>query len=335
MPEQKISEKRKEYIDALKVVALMFVIALHTQRGVDVTDKCNNAVLFYLGRFSMPVFFMVNGTLILGKKEFNFPYYKKKITGIIKVLFIWGCILGIYSYFMIDHSLKGMVKNAIKGMIAYHWVTSMWFFITFGLIYTILLFCFKNIKANIKKVVCVLGMICLAVDVASIINIHRGGFFVQDHITQRLRLWTWMFYFCLGYYIDNIDLSDKAKRIAAVFIAPISVACIYWQHYICYVKTGQIESNYVYDNILIMLWSICIFIFFKTNIRASHFFAKFAPISFGVFLLHGFFVDAFQLRAYPQNPFESALMWIFLIAGCGILSWIFNKIPVVKKAFQY
>lgn len=69
--------ERNTGIDFLKVLSVMGVVALHTQRSLE-TGICYNPFLYYCGRFAMPVFFMVNGYLILSKSEFSVAYWKKK-----------------------------------------------------------------------------------------------------------------------------------------------------------------------------------------------------------------------------------------------------------------
>ena len=54
----------------------------------------NNEILYYLSRFAMPCFFMVNGYLILCKKSFSVEYYKKKMLNMLRVLLSGGA--GVY-----------------------------------------------------------------------------------------------------------------------------------------------------------------------------------------------------------------------------------------------
>lgn len=50
----------------------------------------NNEILYYISRFAMPCFFMVNGYLILCKKNFSMEYYKKKMLNMLRVLVSGG-----------------------------------------------------------------------------------------------------------------------------------------------------------------------------------------------------------------------------------------------------
>ena len=328
------SKTRELYLDAIKVFALLMVFLLHTQRGVEVTDPCHNFVLFYLGRCAMPLFFMVNGTLILSKETFTFEYYKKKVSKIIRLLFLWGCVTIGYYLIVMRTGIFEAVKNGLKVMLAYHWVINLWFFITFILIYTLLLFCFDWVKTHITQCVVVLFVVCVVIESISVVNIFHGGFFIQEFINQRLRLWTWCFYFCLGFLLKSMTFKKLDKGILAFSTVVFTVVSIVWQYYLCWFKTEQIESNYMHDDLLIIVWSIGIFLCFR-YFEVLWKLSVFANISFGAFLMHSYFIDAWNLRALPHNGLESIGVVVLLTAGTFVLSYYLNKIPVVKKLFQY
>ncbi|MCR4805823.1 MAG: acyltransferase family protein [Clostridia bacterium] len=326
---------REVYLDALKTFALLLVFALHTQRGVEVTDPCHNAVFFYAARCGMPLFFMVNGSLILRKKEFTFPYYKKKLLGILRVLCIWGAVTAVYKLAVARVGFFSALKEGVKGALAYTDVVNLWFFYSFILIYTLLLVAFPFIRKHIWKVTAGLGALCALVDAASLISIAGGGFFVQAMVTQRLRLWTWVFYFCLGYALSTVDLGRIKAPLIYAGAAALTAACVALQYHVCWNLTGQMESNYMYDNALIILWCAFVFLAFRKGGRVSAFFARFVGPSFGAFLLHSYFIDAFHLRYIVRGPWQAFLSWALLSAGSWALSWIAGKIPVVREAFRY
>ena len=81
--------KRNEGIDLLKALSMVAVVGLHSQRS-SILGTVNNEVLYYLSRFAMPCFFMINGYLILTRNDFTFTYYKRKIVNMIRVLISGG-----------------------------------------------------------------------------------------------------------------------------------------------------------------------------------------------------------------------------------------------------
>lgn len=102
--------KRLPYLDGIKTFALLMVFALHTQRGSEVTAPCHDAVLFYAARCCMPLFFMVNGSLMLRRETFDFSYYKRKILGIARVLLLNGICIGVYVFVVHQFPIAKAVK---------------------------------------------------------------------------------------------------------------------------------------------------------------------------------------------------------------------------------
>ncbi len=326
---------RIAYLDGLKTFALLLVFALHTQRGPLVTDPCHNPILFYAARCCMPLFFMVNGSLILRKQQFSFAYYKQKMLGILRALVISGVLVGIYVLVVHRFPFAKAFKEMLKGFLSYTPYAFLWFFYTFAIIYTVLLVFFPFVKTHSKAIVAALTLCCLVFWGASLYSIANGGFFVQEHVTQRLRLWTWFLYFFLGYFLSTLDISRfnaRGIRLAAVVLTAVSIG---WQYWLCYRITGQVESNYFYDDPLIIVWSALVFLAFMVSPGFSAWFARFAQYSYGAFLLHGFLVDALQLQSAVHGALESTLVWAALAAFCWACSWLFSKVPVLRQIFRY
>ncbi len=328
-------KERLSYLDAIKVFALLMVFALHTQRGEAVTDPCYNPLFFYAARCCMPLFFMVNGSLILARETFDFAYYRKKLLGIGRVLLANGLCIGLYVWIFCGFTLQMAVKEMCKGFLSYTNYAFLWFLYSFAILYTILVLGFSSIRKNLNLILLASGTVCLVMAICSVISVVRGGPFIQTFVTQRLRLWTWGFYFCLGYKLRQMDISRYKPwtiRMATLGLASVSIG---WQYYLCYYMTGQVESNCMYDDLTIILYSAAVFLCFRVSPHLSALLAGFAGCSFGAFLIHGFLVDAFALRSVAQGPWEAGLVWILLVTVSWTLSWILGHIPGIRRILQY
>ncbi len=327
--------EREPYLDAIKAFALLMVFALHTQRGEQVTDPCYNAVFFYGARCCMPLFFMVNGSLILSRDTFDLAYYRKKMVGIGRVLLYNGICIGLYVWLFHGFTPWMAVKEMAKGFLSYTNYAFLWFLYAFAILYTVLLFGFIRIKKNLNKIVAATGAVCLTMAFCSVLSIWQGGYFVQSYVTQRLRLWTWLFYFCLGYKLRQVDISRYAPHRLWIATPVLAVISIGWQYYLCWHMTGQVESNCMYDDISVMLYSAAVFLCFRTAPRLSKRLGGLAGCGFGAFLIHGFLVDAFSLRSMAQGPGSAFLVWALLVASCWTLSWILGHVPGVRRILRY
>ena len=174
--------------------------------------------------------------------------------------------------------------NALKCVLGYY-VIPFWWIFTFAIIYTILLFSFQQIKTHIRQILIFLLVICLAVDVWSMIEIFtRNGYFIQALVSQRFRIWTWLMYFCLGYFLGTIPNYKKNSVYMLLGTAVMSVIAVKLQIYLCNDYLGRINSEYLYDNIILIVWTSVIFLLFlnwdkelKKPVR------NFCRDSFGVF----------------------------------------------------
>lgn len=82
-------------LDLLKVLACVGVVLLHTTMGgFKETGSWNLlAYLYYLGTYSIPLFFMINGYLLLGKREITYLYILQKVKWILITVSSWTFIV--------------------------------------------------------------------------------------------------------------------------------------------------------------------------------------------------------------------------------------------------
>ena len=90
-------KERNQSVDLVKIIAMMGVMALHTCLGR--TDSLSGFVLSRSFGLSIPLFFMVSGYLMQGRK-IDWRYSVRKVVGILRFTFII-CI----SYWIV-HSMR-------------------------------------------------------------------------------------------------------------------------------------------------------------------------------------------------------------------------------------
>ena len=334
-----MTAKRDSSIDLLKILSMAAVLLLHTQRNAEEGVVFNN-VLYYGARFAMPIFFMVNGMLIMNRKDFKFDYYKKKILNIVRITAIWGGISVILSLLFDRSGIKRAVINGIKCLWG-GYVVPFWFLVTLAIIYTILLFCFPIIKNKLNLILIALGSICVVIDLISLINIFVfDGFYIQESVNQRIRLWTWGFYFLLGYRLKDMTISDKQKKLLPIMTALVTVVAIVYQYLIFVVKLNKINSSFCYESPLIMLWASLLFLTVRNsewikNTEKGAIIQKFSIYSFGVFLLHGYFLRYLDLVKANHNAISAFGVWLCLYLGCLLITIVLSRIPYLNKIMKY
>ena len=85
-------------LDLIKVLACIGVVLLHTTMiGFKDTGSWNLlAYLYYLGTYSIPLFFMVNGYLLLGKSNITYSYILQKVKWILIIVSSWTTIIWLF-----------------------------------------------------------------------------------------------------------------------------------------------------------------------------------------------------------------------------------------------
>ena len=73
-----MNSKRETWLDCIKIMACFLVVILHTV-CYGISDKISSPALliYYIGTFAIPLFWMVNGYLQL-RREVTYKYVLKK-----------------------------------------------------------------------------------------------------------------------------------------------------------------------------------------------------------------------------------------------------------------
>lgn len=171
-------KKQYDYLDALKTLAIIFVCSYHFSWVGDILYNADgmSGILFFkrfvFGVLSscMPIFFMVNGALLLSKEELN---YKKHLRKIIKLLFqtwLWRALtiliisyakgISIFSYKRSELFNTVFLFGDVENIDFAHF----WFMTTLICIYIIYPLIFSTFRANqISVVIGFLSMMFITV----------------------------------------------------------------------------------------------------------------------------------------------------------------------------
>ena len=153
-----MEKKRYANIDLLKTIAIIMVIALHSQLFITDFIK-DNKISTYIQYFirilceGVAIFILVNGFLLINKKQFDFKKHLLKTLKIFAILVIWSIILTISIQLIYKEPLKiiGIIKNIFITDINNKYTGVLWFLqnlIALYLIYPVL----KIVHDNNKKV---------------------------------------------------------------------------------------------------------------------------------------------------------------------------------------
>lgn len=320
-------------LDLLKVLACVGVVLLHTTiGGFKDTGSWNLLTyLYYLGTYSIPLFFMVNGYLLLGKREITSHYILQKVKWILITVSSWNIIVWLFKRDFTVNPIKKIVGSLIqKG-----YFFQFWFFGALILIYLCLpiLSKFLNSKRRYLYILALLIVIGFIVELANI-------FFqrpLQTHVMQTFRLWTWFFYYILGGYIAQFNVDNlkyrfknwmKIVSMLLVLISPIILFFLAKNTY------HNLFAEYFYDILFVKFTSLGIFLMVLTlslNENGSKWIVSLSNQTMGVFVIHTYVMKIWEkLIAFS---FTGAYLWfaIFTLSISFIVIGILMRIPYLNR----
>ena len=120
--------KNREYaFDILRVISMLMVIIIHVANiycrsfGIISNSSYLISLIFNtICRISVPIFFMISGTLLLDRK-FNKEKYIKRVLKYVLLIIIWDIIYLVWEYFYLGVTYDKLYKLIIDPYRAHLW----------------------------------------------------------------------------------------------------------------------------------------------------------------------------------------------------------------------
>lgn len=290
-------------LDVTKGVAALLVCMLHFLH-VDFGVVNSNTlyipnltkIIYGICACSVPLFFMINGTLML-TRECSKQKLLNKIFNLIKIRFVWGGVIGL-AILVIQH------KHISFGNL-WHASFYLWFFEALAVIY-IFLFLWYNIKSSKWSILIpvllfvfpfltnFIGLCIVSFGGDAPGSLGHSGFF---------RLYG-ILYFLIPFYLQKIDLS---KLMTAIIILSglclIAFEVFVWSNYQGYVYEGM---NACFPTIGAMLITIGVYhtftsINYNTDSGIVKYFSWCGRNCMGIYLFHMPIIVIANLYLPAQN----------------------------------
>ncbi|MCR5596826.1 MAG: acyltransferase family protein [Lachnospiraceae bacterium] len=353
-----MKEKQREYyLDLIRIVAIMAVIAIHTELGELYMQMPVGSISYYicmffsmLISFSPPVFFMVSGALLLDKEESIATIWKKRILRIFLDLLVVSLL-----YFLLDIKTGRCEADPLAFIInlfSKPSITPLWYmyaYLSFLICLPFLRGMAKAMNETTGKYLFVLGIILLSV-LPEIQRVLLNDFNLQADLRWDWLLSNVVLFPMLGYVAHKKIPAAKLK----IYLPILCVADIIWLAYQTYVATaassaaGQSLISDGYRGHCALLNAVAIFMFFKfiqekgICKKGAVVFSEIGGCVFGIYLFHGFFLDRIRLAGKIREMLFSSFdglamlipsfMWILIVfTAVGLGVWIIRRIPIVRK----
>ncbi len=252
MEQLKETNSRQLSVDFVKIVAMIGVMILHSQ----VTIFDGNPIALILSDaavFSIPLFFMTSGYLLLDRKNVSYKYSCRKILGIIRFVFIITSVLWLV--FGIRHGANYLVYT-LGSFLQKGGMGIFWYFGAMILIYLLLPLLHTLYADKIKWFVALtIALFALSngIFLLNFFDIH-----VEHATIQTFRLWNWVFYFNLGGLFKKYPI--KVKLPIVLLLLVISDAALVNLT----PAMPSIYCEYFYPFLIVQLFSFALFAFVKS-----------------------------------------------------------------------
>ncbi len=332
---------RNYSIDLLKCLSCFAVVCLHVA-GMIVTQYFEQYTIshfiYYLASFAIPIFFMVNGYLLLSKKEMSYQYAFLKILKMIKVVLLWN-IFFAFLFLIIKNSIYNPLIMSVDNLLQRGILFQFWFFGALSIIYIILPILYKIFNKN-DKIAILLSMffiiLCTGIDIVNFIRISEGSNLIQENVIQTFRLWTWLAYFTLGGMFSKKNITDKIYNKVpmssnGIILLILCFICPIYEYFVSNYFYHTIAAEYFYDSILMFLWTSSMFIFInRLNIKYGKLLKIISDNMIGIFILH-ILIKKMVFKININTPVLNSLSILIVFIISLFISDIIRKIPLIKN----
>ena len=325
--------KNREYaFDILRVISMIMVIIIHVAniycRSFNIISNHSYLISLIFNticRISVPIFFMISGTLLLDRK-FNKEKYIKRLLKYIILIIVWDIIYLVWEYFYL-----GVTYDKLYRLIFDPYRAHLWFLYTILVLYAVQpLLKWIMDKSNTKIKVFLLT-IWILLSAASMLNPYIAKFFT---------IFSYIGYFVIGKYLYDFIKGYNFKKYN-FFLILMMIICYTLSiimNYSISIKLNQFYNMFfAYRAPFIILASFAFYILIISNYKKdslNNICTELSDVSLGVYLIHGIFLDV-TAKVFIYSSFNSLIgipLFTIIIFISSILStMILKKIKYIKS----
>ena len=326
-------KKTREYaFDILRVISMIMVIIIHIANvycrsfGMISTKSYLISLIFNtICRVSVPIFFMIRGSLLLDR-SFNKEKYLKRVLKYVILIVVWDIIYLVWEYFYL-----GVTYDKLYMLIFDPYRAHLWFLYTILVLYAIqpLLKLIMDKSNNIIKIS--LLIIWFLLSLASMLNPYVAKFFT---------IFSYIGYFIIGKYlydfIKKFDLRKYSLSLILIMIFCYSISI--WMNYSLSISLNQFYNLFfAYRTPFIMICSFALYVLIISNYRKdslNKLVTGLSDLSLGVYLIHGIFLDV-TVKVFIYSSINSIIgipIFTIIIFILSVIStFILKKIKFLKE----
>lgn len=333
--------QKQIWVDYLRVLAIFAVVTIHATSFIysDFNKIPNDDwwlanTLNGLSRFSVPMFIMISGYLLLGHDIGTKDFYISRGFRIIPALIFWSIFFVVFDFFFRDKTITASILQLTVGFIGngktyYHlWYLSM--FICLMMFVPFINHYIIGEKPQIEDYYYLIGIF------AFFMFLNQASFFAKEIFNVTItwfKSFPWyLAYLIAGYFIGNyyekIKVSNKVAVASLLSLLIISIILNYYSASYGIIKDSFILSNAGIINFIVTL--LIFYLFAKNNnaFKKNNLISNIATASFGIYLIHPFFLTLLKI---PVVEFTGDLSLSILILLFLAFTLSFMCISLFRK----
>ena len=349
-------KKRYDYLDLLKVIAMLMVVSLHTGlwHANFVQAKSIGSFIQYCIRIiceGVPIFVLVNGFLLINKNV-DIKKHCKKMLKIVFLLLFWT----VFSYLLFnivnknEIVLKGIIDNTLTFNISNKYNGPLWFLqnlLMLYFLYPIINITYHNNKKiyyylfGVVAFFTFIGGFITSINNLHILDIGKVNTFINN--IDPLQNGVFIFYFMLGGVLhDKIEMLDiKKNRVILIVVGLIIyILSVLFTVYIFKHKCVVFKDNYLYGRLPLAI-IICAMFAVVYNYKSKEkiynkIIKSIGENTLGIFLMHvplKLVLEAFNIIKY-NSLLNRIIAFILVFVISYGLTIIIKKIPYVNKIIK-
>ncbi|MBD5501659.1 MAG: acyltransferase family protein [Lachnospiraceae bacterium] len=325
-----MTNERNANLDLIKSVACIGVVGLHAV-------SMNNYTIYYLCDCGVPLFFMVNGYLLLSREQVSYRYAFRKIASILKIVLSWNFLIAI-PVLIFRQKMINPFRLAFDSLLQKGYLWHFWFFGALIIIYLLLPILHRLFfnKSYIQRNMCLMFMgVCLCIDILSMIKGYPLGMFVP----QPLRLWTWLFYFLSGglFATQKQRIQQLSIRVHGIFLLCFTIISNISEKKMGLYLIHSRLAEYFYDNLFSIVWYCLLFTFLlRLPLKESYgiWISRFSSLTMGIFIIHPILLFALNALFTPAGTVAAVCFWIGLTLVSMLIGYVMSKIPIARELIK-
>ena len=335
--------QRTRYLDIIRILAMGAVIMIHTTSPLLRNSESGGGaywvclLLSNASRFAVPCFIMITGALYLREeKEYSIRQMLIKAGKDILILYLWSLI---YVVITICNTEKFNLKETLKSLLIGHY--HLWYLFVLAGLYLTIPVLKKIVNKNNPQAAGWFLLLAILFQFTRPLLLFLGTYMENIPIRYLDRFHMEFFgcyaaYLLLGWYLTNVDLNAAQQK--AVYLAGILGFLISFAGMLLF--KDQLENAAeifcATESIHILAYAAAVFLFMKNRFEhrstENACISILSRISFGVYLIHPFFLDILYRNITFSNMILLALVhWSAAFLLSCVTAYLFFKIPILKK----